>query len=266
MSLAAVIPEWTRIRDRYVWMTALIIARNAIMREYQNSFLGVVWTVVLPLIQVIIFAIIMPLIMARPVENYAFFLVASFPLWAFVSGSLVQSCNSIIAHAETIKRCMVSSVIFPIADIMKQFYTYIVSFLTMYFFCVLFYVPLDPLVLAVYPLLILPIFVAVLAASIAISYLAPYVRDVGYLMHMLVNIMFWFTPIVYPITAVPEEYRWLFLFNPFYNLIHPVQQLIFWHMLPSLPDVLRMLAVMVASVVIGYFIYRACRRNYVYYL
>ena len=266
MNVLKCLPEWNRLSDRYFWLTAFIIARNSIVREYQNSFLGVVWTVIMPLIQVMIFAIIMPLIMVHSVENYAFYLVASFPLWAFISCSLVQCCNSIISHAEDIKRCMVSSVVFPIADVMKQFYTYIVSFATMYVFCVVFYAPFDPIVLLVLPLLLVPVLISVMAFSIAISYLAPYVRDVGYLMHMLVNILFWFTPIVYPLTAVPEEHRWLFWLNPLFSLIHPVQQLVFAHQLPTMMDVAGLLIVTTASVVSGFLLYRLCRKNYVYYL
>ena len=265
MSLNQRFPEMNRLIDRYFWLTAFIIARNSVMREYQNSFLGVLWTVILPLIQVMIFAIIMPLIMARPVDNYPLYLVVSFPLWAFISASLVQSCNSIINQAETIKRCMVSSVVFPIADIMKQFYTYMVSFITMYIFCLLFYGGFHSVVVWL-PLLLVPVIVSVMAFSIAISYLAPYVRDVGYAMHMLVTLMFWFTPVVYPLHIIPEQYHWMFWFNPFYILMHPIQQLVFEHTLPSAVDIMALFVVTTISVVGSFFLYRACRRNYVYYL
>jgi lipopolysaccharide transport system permease protein len=265
MSFASKFPEWVRIRDMYFWMTAFIIAKNNIVREYQNSFLGVVWTVLLPLIQVVIFVIIMPMIMSRSIENYPLYLVASFPLWAFISGGLVQSCNAILNQAETIKRCMVSSVVFPIADIMKHFYNYIISFLTMYAFCLVFYVDFDPVVLLL-PLFLLPLLITMLAMSITISYIAPYVRDVGYLMHMVVTIMFWFTPVVYPMSVVPADKQWLFWLNPFYILMQPVQQLIFLHQLPTFTDIFANAIVMAISVIGGFFVYRACRSNYVYYL
>jgi lipopolysaccharide transport system permease protein len=258
-------PELYKLCDPYFWMTAVIIARNAITREYQNSFLGVIWTVILPLIQVIIYSIIMPMIMARSVNNYAFYLVASFPLWAFMSASLVQASSAIINRAETLKRCMVSSVVFPISDVLKQFYTYLVSFLTMYVFCLMFFVSFDPIVLWL-PLLLLPVLISTMASAITIAYVAPYVRDVGYLINMLFTILFWFTPVVYQIDMVPEHYRWLYWLNPFYILMHPVQQLVFLHKLPSIVDLFAVGVVMVASLALSFFMYRLCRRNYVYYL
>lgn len=265
MSIAHYFPEWKRLSDRYFWLTTFIIARNSITREYQNSFLGVVWTVILPLIQVVIYALIMPLIMARPVNDYVLYLIASFPLWAFISASLVNASKSIIKQAETIKRCMVSSVVFPIADILQQLHTYFVSFLTMYIFCVIFAVKFDPIVLWL-PVVLLPLFVSILAVSIAIAYAAPYVRDVGFLVHMIVTTAFWVTPVIYPLSAVPEQYHWLFWLNPLFVLMHPVQQLLFAHALPTAGDMLALGIVTFLAVSCSYALYRICRRNYVYYL
>lgn len=265
MSIARIMPEWSRISDRYFWLTAFIIAKNAITREYQSSFLGVVWTVINPLLQIAIYALILPLIMTRKVEGYVLYLVASFPLWAFISGSLVAACSSIINQAETIKRCVVSSVVFPIADNMKQFHVYAVSFLTMYIFCVLFVVDFDPIVLLL-PVVLLPLLISMLALAIAISYAAPYVRDIGFAVHMLVTVTFWLTPVIYPLDAVPEKYHWLFWFNPFFVLMNPVQQLLFAHRLPSSFEALAACGVAVLAVIFSLVLYRVCRRNYVYYL
>lgn len=257
--------EFAQLKDRYFWLTAYIIAKNAIVREYHSSFLGIAWTVLMPLIQVVIYAIIMPMIMSRGVENYPLYLVASFPLWAFISNSLVQASNAIIFQAETIKRCMIPSVIFPITHVLKHFYTYFISFVTMYAFCVLTFASFDPIVLLL-PFVLIPLFISVMAMSIAIAYFAPYVRDVSYMMHMTVNMIFWFTPVVYPLSVVPEKYRWVFELNPFYVLMRPAQMLIFDHRLPSLADMLGAGMVMLLSIFFGWMLYRMCRRNYVYYL
>lgn len=257
--------EWQRISDKYFWLTAFIIAKNNVIREYQNSYLGIAWTVILPLIQVIIFSIIMPLIMARQVENYTFYMVTSFPLWTFFSAALVQASSAILMQGETIKRCMVSAVVFPIADVMKHFYNYLVSFFTMYAFCLLLSVKFDPIVFLM-PLLLVPVFVFVMATSIGIAYIAPYIRDVGYLMHMTMNIMFWFTPVVYTLQNVSEQYHKFYWLNPFFVMMHPVQQLIYSHQLPGAVDIFAMLGMTAFSMVFCFIAYRMCRRNYVYYL
>jgi len=191
--------------------------------------------------------------------------VASFPLWVFISGSLVQSCTSILNQGETIKRCMISAVIFPVADIMKNFYNYLVAFLTMYVFCLLFYVEFDPVILML-PVVVLPLVISVLALAIGIAYSAPYIRDVGYFVHLAMNLLFWFTPVVYTLSQVPEQFHWMYWLNPFYVLMHPVQQLVFYHQLPALADLTGLGVVMGLSMIFSFIMYRLCRRNYVYYL
>ena len=80
------------------------------------------------------------------------------------------------------------------------------------------------------------------------------------------SMLFWFTPIVYPLAHVPAGLQWLFWLNPFYILIHPVQQLIYSHTLPTALDIVALLAVMGAAIIFSGLLYRLCRRNYVYYL
>ena len=259
------LPEFTRIKDHFFWLTAFVIAKNTVTREHQNSFLGMLWMVIMPLIHIIIFSTIMPLIMARQIENYALYLVASLPLWTFISGSITNACNSILHQAETIKRCIVPAVVFPMAEVMKQFYTYLVSFFTMYIFCALFYSAFHWQIIFL-PLLLIPVFFTVMAIAIAVSFAAPYVRDVGYLINIAMSMLFWFTPIVYPLSHVPEHLQWLFWLNPFYVLIHPVQQLVYTQTLPHALDLIALFIVFCGAVVVSGLFYRICRRNYVYYL
>lgn len=263
--LARALKEFRRFSDIYYWKTAYIIAQNAIMRQYRNSFLGMTWTVLQPLMQVMIFAIVMPLIMRFPVENYVLYLVISFPLWAFMSMSLVQSSQSIILQAETLKRCIVSSTVFPIADVLKYLYTYLVSFGTMYVFCLLFVVPWDP-VLWLLPFYLLPVIVIVMALSVAISFLAPYIRDIGEVMLVGTNVMFWLTPVVYPIEAVPAEVQGWFWLNPFFIMMHPIHDIVYRQTFPGAGLTLALLALTGATIAASYSVYRLCRRNYVYYL
>ena len=71
--------------DRYYVQTVFIIARNALERQYRTSFLGIGWMLAMPIMQVAIFAIIMPVIRSTPHESdYVLYLVSTFPLWSFI--------------------------------------------------------------------------------------------------------------------------------------------------------------------------------------
>lgn len=257
--------QFRRLFDIYYWKTAVLIAENNLGRQYRNSFLGMLWTLVQPVTMVLIYSLIMPLIMRFPQEDYILFIIASLPLWTFISGCLVASGQSILSQAETLKRCMISSTVFPVADVLKNAYTYAISFIAMYIVAALMLWRFDPIVLLL-PLYLLPLLAIIMAASIALAFVAPYIRDMGELVTMGLNALFWLTPILYPLSVLPEYAQRIMLFNPLYIMIAPVQDLAFRHQLPSADMTLRLLVLTVLAVVVSYFIYRKCRRNYVYYL
>lgn len=257
--------EFSRFLDIYYWRTALMIARNSLSRQYRNSFLGVMWTLVQPITMVMVYSFVMPMIMKIQTSSYVLYIVTSLPLWAFISNSLIAASYSLISQGETLKRCMVSSTVFPVADVMKQFYIYAISFVVIYAMAVMLIAPFSWTILLV-PLYLLPILVIVTSLSVAVSFMAPFVRDIGEALMMAMNVMVWLTPVFYPITMVPDWLRPYMEWNPFYIMMHPIQVLAYERALPSPEADEHLLMLMVVSVAVGYAVYRRCRKNFVYYL
>jgi ABC-type polysaccharide/polyol phosphate export permease len=258
--------EINKIFDKYYFLTAVIIAGNSITRQYRDSFLGVLWTVIQPSTQVIIYAVVFSTIMRFPIENYVVYLIAGVVLWGFISSSLIGASNSLISQADTIKRCMISKTIFPIAEVLRNLYTYIVSFFIMYIFIVLFTSHEIGISIVLFPIYLGAIVIVLSSLSIALAFLTPYIRDVGDFVSIALNISFWLTPIIYPIEMMPEDKRFLFEFNPFYILIRPIITIIYSNQIPSMYQTITLALLVLVSVIVSYLIYRLCRKNFVYYL
>jgi lipopolysaccharide transport system permease protein len=252
--------------DRYYLQTVFIIARNGLERQYRTSFLGIGWMLVMPVMQVAIFALIMPVIRSAPHDgDYVLYLLSTFPLWSFIVGSLVTSTRTLIAEAETIKRCMVSTTVFPLSAVLQQFYTFLVSFTVMTAVWAAASGSWHPTVLLV-PIYLVPVLITVGAIAVALAFLTPYVHDVPEIVHLVVSVVFWLTPVVYPITSVPARARGWYSLNPIYLLMRPIGELTYAGTLPGLGDTAACLAVMTMAVAIGFTVHRLCGRNFVYYL
>lgn len=251
--------------DKYYWQTAVLIARNGLARQYRNSFLGILWTLLQPLTMICVYTVIMPMIMRFPTLNYPLYIAITYPLWTFFNACLVGSTNSILSNGETLKRTMISSTVFPIADVLRNTYTFMISFLTMYTVATLIFSHFNPLVLLL-PFAFLPVLMIMGAMAIAIAFIAPYIRDIGEFILVSMNILFWLTPVVYPVTVLPEQAQQWMRFNPFYIMLRPIQLLAYDHTLPSLDDITHLGILTGLSVLFGFEIFRFCRRNYVYYL
>ena len=254
-----------RFADKYYFLTAVIIAQNSVTRQYRDSFLGIIWTILQPAVQIIIYSMIFARIMRFPVENYVLYLIGSLLVWQMMSGVLVGACNSLIVQAETIKRCMVSLTVFPIADVFRALYTYVISFGVMYGYVLIFLVPFNPMIFML-PVFLVPIIIAIMALSIALAFASPYVRDIGDVMTVILNVAFWLTPILYPISAMPEDVRPLYEYNPFYMMIRPISMVVHDGVMPDAYAILTQLGVTAVAVGLSYIVYRICRKNFVYYL
>lgn len=252
--------------DPYYWQTAILIARNGLARMYRNSFLGILWTLFQPLTMVLVYTTMMPMIMKTPVSGYTLYVIVSLPVWGFFSVSIIGASNSILANRETLKRCIVSSSLFPIADVLKNSYIFLISFITIYILALLLGVETFDMLIFLVPLYFIPVMIIIGAAAIAIAFTAPYIRDVGELATVSMTMLFWLTPIVYQMPMLPPKAQFYMHFNPFYIMMHPIQMLAFEHTLPGMNEVLALLLLTGISVVVGFMIFKLCRRNYVYYL
>lgn len=251
--------------DPYYWRTAVLIAKSGLTRQYRNSYLGILWTLFQPLSMVIVYSVIMPMIMRMPHSDYTLYIICTLPLWGFISSSMIGASASLLAQGETLKRCMISSTIFPIADVFRNVYTYFIAFLTMLGFVTLLGAPVSLHVL-LWPIYFLPVLGAVMGMAIGIAFTAPYVRDIGEAIMVAMNMLFWFSAIVYPVAAVPEWVQAILQWNPIVILMQPAVELVYHHTLPTLAMLLKSCAVSVVAMMIGYGCYHIGRRNFVYYL
>ena len=254
-----------RMGDKYYFLSAFFIARNVLTRQYRDSFLGIIWTVLQPMVQVLIYAFVFGKIMRFPVQNYVLFITSSFLVWQFIFQIMLTSTLSIIGNAENIKRSQIPVTIFPVAEVLKQCYTFGVSFVVMYGLACLTVTDFHWTALLV-PVYMLPVVVAAFPVAIALGLATPYLRDLGDIINLGMSVMFWLTPVIYPITIVPEHMRIWFEFNPFYILIRPVSALVYEARLPTMYEMGTQLGLIVLIYILGIAVYKACRRNFVYYL
>lgn len=252
--------------DPYYWQTAVLIAKNGLARMYRNSFLGILWTLFQPLTMVFVYASIMPMIMRSGTTNYTLYIIVSFPVWSFFHMSIIHASFSILANGEVLKRCIVSSSVFPIADVLRQSYTFFISFTTIYVVALLLGIAHPSLTLLLLPVYFIPVLITIGSVAIAIAFIAPYIRDIGDFCVIAMTMLFWFTPVVYQVSMLPPKIQTLMHFNPFFIMLRPIQMLTYENRVPGVEETVSLLALAMIAVMIGFGFYRLCRRNYVYYL
>lgn len=251
--------------SKYYLLSCYLIAKNQITRVYRNSFLGTIWTLVQPTVQILVYGYVFSIITRFPIANYAIYLVTSIILWNFINLSLTTATTSLLWNADTIKRCLISKTIFPIANSLKCFYNFIISFAILYVLVSIFYQEFSFTILLV-PVYLIFILTIIFSTSIALAFATPYIRDIAEFLTIGLNFAFWLTPIVYPIEAMSEKWQFVQNFNPFYIMLRPFLEIVYHQHIPSYFSIISLLTLTIISVIVSYSIYKICRKNFIFYL
>lgn len=250
---------------KYIRSTA-ILTRIALKKQYRESFLGLLWTLIQPTIQITVLCFVFSFLMKVPVSDYSKYVMGGMLPWTLLTASLVGGANSLIAKAGLIKGgTVLPRTMFVFSDILVQVYIFFISFVAIYLVIGTFFADISISILW-WPVVVIPLIGTCIFAGTAFAYLAPYVRDIGYLIVVLMNVLFWTIPIAYPASMVSPDRHIYFEINPFYILIKPVQYLVHSGSFPGLMDMVRAFIVMILSAFAAWIIHRKMRQEVVYYL
>jgi len=207
--------------------------------RYQNSLLGAAWTLLNPLAMIIVYTVIFSQLMRARLPGiddsmaYSIYLCTGILTWGLFSEITSRSLNIFIENANLLKKLSFPRICLPIIVILSALINFAIIFLLFLGF-LLVTDRLPGIALSALPLLLG--FQVIFAASLGMTLgiLNVFFRDVGQFFGVVLQFWFWFTPIVYPLSIVPEHIaRWI-SFNPLTPLITSYQQLFLTGAWPNL--------------------------------
>jgi ABC-type polysaccharide/polyol phosphate export permease len=228
--------------------------------RYQNSYLGYIWTLVKPLLLFGVIYLVFSVFMRYPVADYPIYLLLGVIIWNFFSEATLIGMNTFLS-----KRQLVTKIKFSLAALV--FASTLSSLVTLLLNMVVFFVFL--LVSGVVPgpeafffiLYLLEMYMVVTGITFILATLFVRFRDLQHIWEILLQIGFWLTPIIYPITIVPIEYHRLIFLNPLARIIEYSRDIFIRHHIPSLGLnlVLGLMSVVIFGA--GYAIFRARQKT-----
>ncbi|HUK56510.1 MAG TPA: ABC transporter permease [Nitrospiria bacterium] len=205
-------------------MIRSLVVRD-IRTRYMGSFLGVFWALVHPLTQLIIFYFVFSVVLKAKLgaeyadTNYALWLMSGMLPWIIFSEVVSRSPNAVLEQANLIRKTVFPSEILPFAHVSAALVNHLILFVMLLGFLLLSGQGLS-LKLAWLPLYLAGIILFALGLAWILSALNVFLRDIGQILGVLLNLWFFFTPIIYPASLIPEAFRpWLAL-NP---MLYPVE-------------------------------------------
>jgi lipopolysaccharide transport system permease protein len=230
------------------------IALNELKLRYKNSVLGLIWTLLEPLLIFVVLYFVFSYLMKLNVEHYQLFLFLGIICWDLLEKGTMMSLYSI-----TGKPSLVKKVYFPrevlvlgmcFTALLMVFFEFVVFALFMLFLGVT-PPPTSPIFLFIF----LGEFLIVIGLSLSLAALNVYYKDVQYIWAVLMRAFFFLTPVIYPVTIYPPQYMGWFLLNPIARVIEASRKTLIYNALPNIPDVAIIYFAAAVSLLVGYLIF-----------
>ena len=202
-------------RDLFYTLTV-----HRIKVRYKQSMLGLSWAILQPLSLMLIYTVIFSKIAKVPSEGipYAVFAYAALLPWTFFSSSLTNATQGLVSHSQLVTKVYFAREILPLTYVSAAVVDLAVA--STFLIALFFYYGVHLTIYALYaiPILILLIALAT-ACSLFLSAMQVRFRDIGVAMPLLLQLWMFATPVVYPLSAVPQRLRGFYALNPLVGVI-----------------------------------------------
>lgn len=203
--------------------------------KYRRSYLGILWSVLNPLLMMIVISAVFSYIFRFNIENFPVYLILGQTLFGVMSDATNSSMSSVIGSGQLIKKVYIPKFIFPLEKVAFAFVNFGVSFIAVLAVILVYRVPITWSVICL-PLVLLYLFMFSLGIGLFLSALAVFFRDTLHLYGVLLTAWTYVTPLFYPIDALPEQMIAVIRFNPMYHFITYFRDIMMNGTFPTLTD------------------------------
>lgn len=217
------------------------LTRKNVKLKYRNSWLGIFWSFLQPLLNMIVLSVVFGSIFGRSSQYivcYPVWLFSGRLLYEFFNTSTSQAMTSFRRNAAIIKKVYVPKYMYPLSSVLSSFVNFAISILC--YICVWLFFKITGIsggsgleitwhfVMAVVPMFFLLVFAT--GIGLILSVLAVYFRDVEYIYQVLIRLMMYLLPIIYPMQKILDN-EWLTFIvkaNPLYSMIELFRQCVLY--------------------------------------
>lgn len=218
---------------RYRELLGVLVMRD-LQVLYKQALLGAGWAILQPVFAVIIFSIIFGYIVKMPSEGvpYPLFAFAGVLPWTYFAEAVRRSGVGLVTDAELVRKIYFPRLIMPLANVVSPLVDFCIAFVVLLVVMAFYGIAPNVKMLIIPPLMIVA---ALLALSIGL-WLAPInvrFRDIKHTLPFMIQIWMYASPIVYPLSLVPEQWRMLYSLNPMVGVIEGFRWAVFGQGAPN---------------------------------
>ena len=240
------------------------LLKNLVSRDfktrYKRSYLGILWSLLNPLLIIIVYTLAFDYIMKIRVKDFPMFFMCAYLPWSYLMASLTLSLASLSDSGYLIKAVYFPREILPLSIVLSCLLHFLITFIFVFPILMMFgYFPR-------WAVLSLPVIIVLqslftFGLCLFLSSIHVFFRDTRYILDVLLTIWFWLTPIVYPISLIPDQFLFFYKLNPMTIFVTAYREILLTGELPGSTYWIAILIVTSASLLLGYLPFLKVRKR-----
>lgn len=247
------------------WFILKSLVSKDFKLKYRRSVLGILWSILNPLLMMIVLSVVFSHFFRFQIENYPVYLILGQTLFSFMSDASSSAMGSILGSASLIKKIRINKAIFPLEKVAFSLVNFAISLVAVA--AVMFFFQIKPTVnLLLLPLLIACVFAFSLGLGFLLSAMAVFFRDIVHLWSVLITAWTYLTPIFYPAAILPDWATPIMQANPMYYYVGCFRQIALNGTWPGAAEALICIAIALITLIVGYLIFNRLQKRFILYV
>lgn len=247
------------------WFVLSSLVTRDFKLKYRRSVLGILWSVLNPLLMMIVLACVFSYMFRFQIEHYAVYLILGQTLFSMMTDSTSAAMTSIIEASPLIKKVRIEKMVFPIEKVLFACLNFLFSLVAVAA-VMLFYQIAPTFNLLLLPVLLIFVILFCSGLGLLLAALAVFFRDIIHLWGVLTMAWMYATPIIYPMDLLPDFMQRLEVFNPMYHYVTYFRDITMYGTTPSLETNLICLGMAVITFAIGLAVFRKTEKKFILFV
>jgi ABC-type polysaccharide/polyol phosphate export permease len=231
-----------------------LVHRDLTVR-YKRSVLGFFWTMLHPLLLMLIFVVVFSSVFRGRAPHYETYFLSAYVAWNFFAQTTVNSMVSVAWNGPLMKRVRVPRSIFTLSNAVSGLVNLALSLIVLFAIMVFVGSPLHSTLWFV-PIALVLVGIFTLGVSLALTAVSIFFGDVREMVQAAMPALLYLTPVIYPISIVPDRFRWLIKLNPLVYIVEIVRAPVYYGILPAPTTLLLATVISFGSLSIGWTVFR----------
>lgn len=241
------------------------LVKRDIKVKYRRSILGILWSILNPLLMMVVISVVFSQLFRFQIENYPIYLISGQIVYAFFAESTSMAMSSVFNNSALIKKVYIPKYIFPISQAISSFVNLLFSFVAIVVVMLVTNVKIT-IVIGLLPISLFYLLAFSIGIGLILAAYTVFFRDLVHIYSVLLTAWYYLTPFIYPESIVPVQYQFLLKYNPLYYFVKHFREIVIYGQVPSMDLNIICFSISIGALLIGMYVFYRKQDEFILYV